>query len=53
MVKNNRTNEEDLRQGLAEKARMTAEKVAQENAEEAEREDRMGIHDSREETNKG
>lgn len=53
MVKNNRTNEEDLRQGLAEKARLTAEKVAQENTEQAEREDRMGIHDSREETNKG
>jgi hypothetical protein len=53
MVKNNRTNEEDLRQGLAEKARMTAEKVAKENVEQAEREDRIGIHDSREETNKG
>lgn len=53
MVKNNRTNEEDLRQGLAEKARMTAEKVAKETVEQAEREDRIGVHDSREETNKG
>lgn len=53
MVKNNRTNEEDLRQGLAEKARMTAEKVAKETVEQSEREDRIGVHDSREESNKG
>lgn len=53
MVKNNRTNEQALREGLAEKARLTAENVARESLEEAEREDRLGIHDSREETNKG
>lgn len=43
MVKNNRTNEDDLREGLAEKARLTAEKVARERVEEQEREERAGI----------
>jgi hypothetical protein len=45
MVKNNRTNEEALREGLAEKARLTAEKVAKEKLEEKEREDRKGLGD--------
>ena len=40
VVKNNRTNENDLREGLAEKARLTKEKVAREELEEKEREDR-------------
>ncbi len=53
MVKNNRTNEPALRDGLTEKARLTAEKVARESVEESEREERLGIHDSREETNAG
>lgn len=43
MVKNNRTNEDDLREGLAEKARLTADKVAREKVEEAEREERGGV----------
>lgn len=51
MVKNNRTNEQALRDGLTEKARLTAEHVARESVEEAEREERMGIHDGREDTN--
>jgi hypothetical protein len=46
MVKNNRTNEEDLRAGLAEKARLTAEHVAREKLEEKEREDRKGLGDA-------
>ncbi len=45
MVKNNRTNEEDLREGLAEKARLTAQEVAREKLEEQEREDRKGLGD--------
>lgn len=45
MVKNNRTNENDLREGLAEKARMTAESVAKEQVEEREREERAGLHE--------
>lgn len=44
MVKNNRTNENDLREGLAEKARMTAESVAREQVEEKEREERANLH---------
>ena len=44
MVKNNRTNENDLREGLAEKARMTAESVAREKVEEQEREERANLH---------
>lgn len=51
MVKNNRTNEQALREGLTEKARLTAEHVARESVEEAEREERLGLHDSREEAN--
>ena len=43
MVRNDRTNEEDLRAGLAEKARLAAEKVAREQLEEKEREDRKGL----------
>lgn len=53
MVKNNRTNEEDLRAGQAEKARLTAEKVAQESQQQAEREERLGIHHSRHESEEG
>lgn len=45
MVKNNRTNENDLREGLAEKARLTAEEVAREQVEEREREERAGLQD--------
>ncbi len=45
VVKNNRTNENDLREGLAEKARLTKEKVAREELEEKEREDRKGLGD--------
>lgn len=50
MVKNNRTNEEALRKGLAEKARLNAKEVPQEELEEQEREERKGIHDSRHES---
>ena len=46
MVKNNRTNENDLREGLTEKARMTAESVAREQVEEREREERAGLRDN-------
>lgn len=45
VVKNNRTNENDLREGLAEKAPLTKEKVAREELEEKEREDRKGLGD--------
>ena len=52
MVKNNRTNEDDLRAGQAEKARLAAEEAARESPEESQREERLGIHDSRRETGK-
>ena len=41
MAKSNReTNEKELREGLTEKARLTAEEVAREQLEEREREER-------------
>ena len=44
MAKSNReTNEKELREGLAEKARLTAEEVAREQVEEREREDRKHL----------
>jgi AAA+ superfamily predicted ATPase len=42
-MSNRDTNEKALREGLTEKARLTAEKVARERLEEQEREERMGI----------
>jgi len=43
MVRNNRTDEEALRAGQAEGARLTAEKVAREQLEEKERKGRKGL----------
>ena len=43
-MKNNRTNEEDLREGLAEKARLAQEEMAQDKVREAEEEERHGEH---------
>lgn len=40
---NRETNEGDLREGLAEKARLTAEEVAREKVQEHEREERRDI----------
>lgn len=46
MAKSNReTNEKELREGLVEKARLTAEEVAREQVEEREREDRKHLND--------
>lgn len=46
MAKSNReTNEKELREGLVEKARLTAEEVAREKVEEREREDRKHLND--------
>jgi hypothetical protein len=46
MAKSNReTNEKELREGLTEKARLTAEEVAREQVEEREREDRKHLND--------
>ncbi len=46
MAKSNReTNEKELREGLTEKARLTAEHVARERLEEQEREERKGLGD--------
>ena len=46
MAKSNReTNEKELREGLTEKARLTAEEVAREKLEEREREDRKHLND--------
>ena len=45
MGKTNQSNEESLRAGLAEKARLTADKVAKEKLEEREREEKMHIHE--------
>lgn len=39
MVKNNRTNEEDLREGLAEKARLAKEEAARDQVRQAERDE--------------
>lgn len=50
MVRNNRTNEEALREGRAEKARLLAEEIPQEELEEQEREERKNIHESRRES---
>ena len=44
MVKNNRVNEDDLREGLAEKARLTAAETAREQVLEREEEDREGTN---------
>lgn len=43
MVKNNRTNEEDLREAVKEKARLAKEQEAQSQVREAEKEQREGI----------
>jgi hypothetical protein len=46
MAKSNReTNEKELREGLVEKARLTAEEVAREQVEEREREERKHLND--------
>ena len=46
MAKSNReTNEKELREGLVEKARLTAEEVAREQVEEREREDRKHLNE--------
>lgn len=50
MVRNNRTNEEALREGRAEKARLNAEEIPQEELEDQEREERKNIHESRRES---
>ncbi len=42
-MSNRDTHETELREGLAEKARLTADKVAREKLEEQEKEDRMNI----------
>ena len=45
MAKSNRaTNEKELREGLIEKARLTAEEVAREKVEEQEREERQHLN---------
>ena len=44
MAKSNReTNEKELREGLIEKARLTAEEVAREQLEERERDERKNL----------
>lgn len=42
-LSNRDTHETELREGMAEKARLTAEKVAREKLEEQEKEERMHI----------
>lgn len=42
MVKNNRTNEEDLREAVKEKARIALEQTAQQRVRESEEEAREG-----------
>lgn len=44
MVKNNRTNEDDLREAVKENARLAQEETAQMKVREAEREEREGQH---------
>lgn len=44
-ISNRDTNEKELREGQAEKARLTAEKVAREQLEEKEREERKNLSD--------
>ena len=46
MVKNNRTNENDLREGLAEKARLAKEEVARDKVRQEEREERESVDES-------
>ncbi len=46
MVKNNRTNENDLREGLAEKARLAKEEMAQDAVLQQEREERESGEES-------
>lgn len=45
-ISNRDTNEGELREGLAEKARLTAEEVAREQLEEKEREERKKLGDA-------
>lgn len=45
MVKNNRINEEDLREGLKEKARLAKEETAELKVREAEKEEREHAHE--------
>lgn len=45
-ISNRDTNEKELREGLTEKARLTAEEVARERLEEQEREERKNIGDA-------
>ena len=49
-MKDNGERSEMQHQGQAEKARLTAEKVAREKLEEANREDKMHVHQSHEES---
>lgn len=44
MVKNNHTNEEDLREAVKENARIAKEQAAQQKVREAEEEQREGIN---------
>lgn len=44
MKTNRPTNEYELREGQAEKARLTAEEIPQEELEEQEREERKGLN---------
>jgi hypothetical protein len=47
MVKNNRTNEDDLREAIKEKARLAQEETARMKVRESEDDERHGIkHDS-------
>ncbi len=45
MVKNNRTNENDLRDAIKEKARIAKEQTAQMKVRESEEEEREGGHE--------
>lgn len=45
MKSNRPTNEHELREGNAEKARLNAEEIAREQVEEQEREERKGLGD--------
>lgn len=44
-MSNRDTNEKELREGMVEKARLTAEEVARERVEEQEREERKNLSD--------
>lgn len=43
MTKNNRTNEDDLREGITEKARLAAQETAEAKVRESEKEEREGL----------